>query len=178
MAQHEGLYQRAMYYDIALERDVDTEVAFLMECYTALAGKRPQSVMDIACGPGYHARALAHRGLRVVGVDLYREMLELAAARAKSEDLEVDWRVGDMRDFSLDAPVDFAICMFDGIDALLTNDDVVRHLQAVARNLTAGGFYLIDCTHPRDCSYSDYGTYFVLRGNQFLFSNFMQITIE
>ncbi len=159
MAQHAGLYQRAFYYDIALERDVEREVDFISAAHTLHRGRPPSSVLDLACGPGYHARALARRGMRVVGVDLYGEMLELAKQRSEAEGVQVDWQVADMRDFELDAPVDMAVCMFDGIDALVEDDDVIQHLRTVGRALVDGGLYLIDCTHPRDCSYEDYGSY-------------------
>lgn len=159
MAQHAGLYQRAVYYDIALERDVEREIDFIIACHVLHRGHAPASVVDIACGPGYHARSLARRGIRVVGLDLFGEMLELARERAEAEEIAVDWLVEDMRDFVLPQPVDMAVCMFDGIDALTSDDDVVQHLHAVARSLQEGGLYLVDCTHPRDCSYEDYGSY-------------------
>ena len=159
MAQHAGLYQRALYYDIALERDVEREVDFIAACHAQHRGRPLHSVLDLACGPGYHARALARRGLTVTGVDLYAEMLDLAAERAAAEGVSVDWKVADMRDFELSRPVDMAVCMFDGIDALLDDEDLVSHFQTVARALVGGGLYLVDCTHPRDCSYEDYGDY-------------------
>lgn len=159
MAQHAGLYQRAMYYDIALERDVEREVDFILDSYMRHVGEPLTSVLDVACGPGYHARALARRGVRVTGLDLYAEMLALAQDRSAAEGLDVDWVTADMRDFRLARPVDSAICMFDGIDALVDDDDVIAHLRAVAMNVKEGGLYLIDCTHPRDCSYESYGAY-------------------
>ncbi|HEX7070819.1 MAG TPA: class I SAM-dependent methyltransferase, partial [Rhodothermales bacterium] len=159
MAQHAGLYQRALYYDIALERDVEREADFIVACHSLHRGRPPRSLLDVACGPGYHARALARRGLRVTGIDLYAEMLQLAAERSAAEGVAVDWLVADMRQFTLREPVDMAVCMFDGIDALTDNDDIIRHFQAVAGALVEGGLYLVDCTHPRDCSYDDYGSY-------------------
>ena len=49
--------------------------------------------------------------------------------------------------------------MFDGLDALLTNQDLVHHFRAIAGNLTPGGLYVIECTHPRDCSMHEYGEF-------------------
>ena len=159
MAQHDGLYQRAVYYDIALNRDVEEEARFILECYLLHRGRPLRSVLEVACGPGYHARALAARGLRVVGIDLAPEMLAMAKDYAIREHRSVTWRVADMRAFALDEPVEMAVCLFDGVDALLAAEDFVRHLQCVADSLEPEGLYLIDCTHPRDCSYSDYGAY-------------------
>ena len=86
-------------------------------------------------------------------------MLALAGQKAAAQGVEVDWLAGDMRSFQLEAPVDMAICMFDAIDALLENDDITQHFCTVAANLKPGGFYLIEYTHPRDCSLNNYGTF-------------------
>jgi hypothetical protein len=64
-----------------------------------------------------------------------------------------------MRDFKLDAPVDLALAVFDAIDALTDDGDVVQHFKTVAANLTPGGIYVLDNTHPRDTSLKEYGTY-------------------
>ena len=159
MAQHDRLYQRAVLYDIALKRDVGREAAFIPALYEHHTGTPLRSVLDIACGPGYHARALARAGIRAVGLDYSAGMIALAREYAAADGVEVAWLEADMRDFRLEAPVDMAVCMFDGVDALVENDDFVRHLRAVAANLGPRGLYLIDCTHPRVCSYGHYGDY-------------------
>lgn len=159
MAEHDQLYHRASYYDIALERDVRSEVDFLLTLAHDAFGRDPDGVLEVACGPGYHARALAARGLRVAGLDYSAGMIDLARERAEADGVDVAWIVGDMRSFDVDERFDLAICMFDGVDAMLEDDDFVRHLQAVARHLRPGGRYVIDCTHPRICSYAHYGSY-------------------
>ena len=88
-----------------------------------------------------------------------REMVEMVLARAAEAGLAADFFAADMRAFALARPVDLAICMFDSIDALLTNDDLIDHLRCVATNLTPGGIYVIDLTHLRDCSFASYGSF-------------------
>lgn len=159
MAEHHELYQRAFYYDIVMDRDVSREIDFLTSVYERYNGGKLGSVLDLACGPGYHARAFAHRGIRAVGLDLRSEMIQFAADKAAQEEIVVTWIAADMRHFTLTAPVDMAFSMFDGFDALLVNEDIVRHLRSVAENLTRGGLYLIDMTHPREVDYDHYGDY-------------------
>jgi len=159
MAEHHNLYQRAIYYDIVFDRDVSREVDFVAAVYRQRTGSEMSSMLDIACGPGYHAREFARRGVWAVGLDLRPEMVQFARDKDAAEGLALEWLVADMRDFSLDSPVDVAITMFDGIDALTLNADIVQHFQAVARNLSPGGLYFIDLTHPRDCAHTDYGTF-------------------
>ncbi len=153
------LYRLAVYYDIAMSRDVSREVDFFAALYRHTRHRELQSILDIACGPGYHARACARRGWRAVGLDLNREMIDLARQRAAAEEVEVSWIVSDMRRFQLPTPVDMAVCMFDGLAVLLTNEDLVQHLRSVAANLTSEGLYLLECTHPRDSNFQNYGTF-------------------
>ncbi len=159
MAEHLNLYQRAMYYDIVFDRDVSRETVFIGDVYQRYTGRELESVLDIACGPGYHARDFARRGVRSVGLDLREEMIDFAKAKDAEENVAIEWLAADMRDFSLSQPVDVAFIVFDGIDALQTNLDLVAHFRAVASNLTERGLYLIDLTHPRDCSYESYGQF-------------------
>lgn len=159
MARYQELYSRAFYYDVALNRDVKEQIDFVIDAYCHYVGRPPVSLLDIACGPGYHANEAARRQLQAYGLDLMPEMLHLASQYANKEGLTTQWIQADMRDFQLAQAVDVAICMFDGIDVLLDVDDIIHHLQVVASQLTDGGLYIIDCTHPRDSSLSHYGTY-------------------
>ena len=159
MARHDALYQRALYYDIALRRDVGAEVDFIVDVFRQHAGRPLQSVLELGCGPGYHARGLASRGLTAYGLDISEAMIDLARELSADDPEQVNWLVADMAAFTLEAPVDMAVCMFDGIDVLLTDRDFQNHLERVALHLVEGGLYLIDCTHPRDCSITHYGDY-------------------
>lgn len=158
MAEHHNLYQRAVYYDIIFDRDVSREVDFITATHLHHTGTEVRSILDIACGPGYHAREFARRGVRAVGLDLRPEMIRLARDKDAAEGLALEWLVADMRDFCLDAPVDVAITMLDGMDALSLDADIAQHFQAVARNLNPRGLYVVDLSHPRDFSYARYGT--------------------
>lgn len=159
MAQYHNVYQRAYYYDIAFKRDVSREVDFIAAVYRQQTGKALQSVLDIACGPGYHARTAARRGIRAIGLDLRPEMVAFARDQALAEGVEVTWLAADMRHFQLESPVDMALSMFDGLDALLTNEEIIQHFQTIAANLQPAGLYLIDLTHPRDNAVQDYGSF-------------------
>jgi SAM-dependent methyltransferase len=159
MAEHQRLYRRADYYDIVFDGDVAREVDFVVALYRRHAGAALGSALELACGPGYHARALAARGVRAVGLDLSPEMIALAREKAAAGGLDVAWLVGDMREFTVGAPVDMAICTLDGIDCLLTDDEILRHFRAVAANLAPGGLYMIELSHPRDCSAERYGRF-------------------
>lgn len=159
MAEFNNLYQRAVYYDIVFKRDVSKEVQFIRDVYHYYTGNALSSVIDLACGPGYHARAFAVLGLRAVGLDLRGEMLAFAADEAAKEGVRVDWLEADMRYYQLDQPVDAAISMFDGLDALGETADLLAHFRAIAANLTPKGIFMIDFSHPDESFYSHYGRF-------------------
>jgi SAM-dependent methyltransferase len=160
VAEHCNLYDRAKYYDIVFNRDVSSEVQFFQDLYRNYVKKDLKSVIDIACGPGYHARALALQGLRTVGLDLRAEMLRFASDAQAQEQFAAknptEWIEADMRTFKLKHPVDMAFCIFDGLDCLLTNSNLKLHFQAIAQNLTPGGLYVIDLSHPTEIDWTHY----------------------
>lgn len=159
MAEFNQVYARAAYYDIAFRRNIDPEVAFIMNEYQRLNGRPLASVLEIACGPGYHVRAFVEKGVRAIGLDLMPEMIDFARREAEALGITAEWIAADMRGFSLPAPVDAIITMYDSIDCLATGDDLVDHFRTVAANLTSGGIYLFEVTHPRDCSMWNYGSH-------------------
>lgn len=158
MASANPLYLYPRYYDIIFGRDVAPEVDFLTQLFAGLRGRAPAAVVELGCGPGYHVRAFASRGLRAIGLDGSPHMIDYARGQT-TERCGATWLLGDMRSFELDRPVDLAICLFDSIDGLCTIDDFVAHFQAVARNLVADGLYVIGQTHQRDTGIIGYGPF-------------------
>ncbi|HEX7855817.1 MAG TPA: methyltransferase domain-containing protein [Sphingobium sp.] len=63
---------------------------------SACAVADDMAVLDVACGPGIVACALAERAGRVTGIDLTPAMIEQARARAEALALDtIDWQVGN-----------------------------------------------------------------------------------
>jgi 2-polyprenyl-3-methyl-5-hydroxy-6-metoxy-1,4-benzoquinol methylase len=83
----------------------------------SLAGCQPiqgKTVIDIGCGPGHYAVALAAQGAsRVLGVDFAPGMVEIARKRAESAGVtdRCTFTLGDFLDVSGDEKFDYAIVM-------------------------------------------------------------------
>lgn len=70
------------YLRYSFTKGTEQEVAFLAEELRLAPG---MSVLDVGCGPGRHAVALAKRGVFVVGVDISGRFLEVAHEVADRE---------------------------------------------------------------------------------------------
>ena len=87
-------------------------------------------VLDVACGTGNATLAAARSGAHVVGVDYVPELLEDGRARAVTEGLDVEFRVGDAEDLPADdASFDAVLSVFGSMfapDHQRTADEIVR----------------------------------------------------
>lgn len=117
----------------------ENEVAFLVEELGLLPGMR---VLDVGCGPGRHAYALAERGIEVHGVDIAQTFIDLATARAPQG---ATFERLDARALPFDAEFDAVISLCQGAFGLAGGaaaagpdpDGVV--LDGMARALRPGG---------------------------------------
>lgn len=102
----------------------------------------PKTILDLACGTGIPTLILARRGYRMTGVDRSPEML--AVLESKSDDLPVTTIRADIRDFSVQEPLEAAICLYDSMNYLLTEDDLVRCFRSVRAAVMPGGLFVFD----------------------------------
>jgi SAM-dependent methyltransferase len=151
MAEGYGaIYEDADLYELAFSyRDIPREVDFLLAASAAYGRAAPRDAVEYACGPAYHLRELARRGLSVTGVDLSDAMAARAEAAARREGLSLSVLRGDMRD-SAPPPADLACIMLSSLHHLLADADLSAHLSAAGRALRQGGIYLIEAIHPED----------------------------
>jgi ubiquinone/menaquinone biosynthesis C-methylase UbiE len=77
--EHEGWQQTAVQYAESFERLTTQTVEPMLAATAVTKGTR---LLDVATGPGYVARAAHERGVRVVGIDFSRAMLERARQNA------------------------------------------------------------------------------------------------
>lgn len=114
--------------------------------YLALARRTGGPVLDLCCGTGLLAVALADSGLAVEGLDLMAPMLRHARARPGGR--AVPWHLGDMRDFTLDRRFALVIMTGHAWQALLTDEDQEACLATVRRHLLPGGRFAFETRNP------------------------------
>jgi len=111
---------------------------------------RPRSALDLACGTGTTALALARVVPRVLALDLRPEFRSIVMARAgkAAATRHLEARVADMRSFRLEGPVELVTCFFDALNHLPKPGDLDRTFRAVHRALAPGALFLFDINTP------------------------------
>jgi SAM-dependent methyltransferase len=134
VADHLG----AAYLRYSFTMGTEQEVDFLVDQLGLVPGSR---VLDVGCGPGRHAYALAERGIEVHGVDISQRFVDLASDGAPAG---TTFERADARALAFDAEFDAAISLCQGAFGLtggpgapLDGDGAV--LAGMARALRPGG---------------------------------------
>jgi SAM-dependent methyltransferase len=105
-------------------------------------------VLEPGVGTGRIAIPLAADGIQVIGVDSSRGMLDVCARRAALAGVELDLRVGDLREPPVREQVPLVICPFRSLLHLHTDEDRRRVLASVQKLLRQGGRFVFDVFTP------------------------------
>jgi SAM-dependent methyltransferase len=100
-------------------------------------------VLDLACGNGRHAVALAARGHRMTGIDIAAENRARAATRAAAAGVSVELITGDITRLEYEACFDAAY-LWGNSFGYFDRDGSAAFLAAVARSLEPGGRFVIE----------------------------------
>jgi len=137
-------HQFAKFYESQNFANFDLIALRLIRSILRSEGIRPKSCLDLACGNGVASIILAKEGIKVIGLDLSTEMLELARNRARKAGLKINFVHADMRDFKLDQRVDLAICLYDSLNYLLKLSDLQRTFKNVHESLSENALLIFD----------------------------------
>lgn len=132
-----------MSWDEAFSRRYDEWSAHMtadIAFYVELARKANGPLVELAIGNGRVAIPVAQAtGRTVIGIDSSPSMIEQARARADEAGVDLDLRLGDMRDVALDEPAALIYCPFRALLHLPTWADRRRTFERVAASLRSDG---------------------------------------
>ena len=110
----------------------------------ALTRPPGKTALDLCCGPGRCAIALAALGFSVTGVDRTEFLLNKARQHAQAAGQTIEWVTMDMRDFVRPQAFDLIINMFTSFGYFDDKTEDLRVLRHIRTSLTPGGVFLLD----------------------------------
>ncbi len=136
------------FYDLdVVGYDADVELYEVLAGQVSRSPDRPARVLELGCGTGRVAAALAAAGHPVTAVDVSRAML--ARCRERCAGLPVRILHGDMRTLDLDERFRLVLVPLGGLEHLKSAADLVRALTTVEHHLAPGGLAVVDVAAPQ-----------------------------
>ena len=147
---NENIYQAfARVYDIYMESTPYDQWAEDIVSIWDICRFKPKLVLDLGCGTGAMTLRFHKKGYEMIGLDRSPDMLAAAREKAEGEKAAVLFLQQDMTDFELYGTVDGMICVCDGINYLLDDNDLKRLFRLARTYLNLGGLFVFDLNLPR-----------------------------
>ena len=119
-----------------------------IDFYVGEARRSGDSMVELAVGTGRIAIPTAAAGIAVIGVDSSEGMLEVAREQATAAGVELDLRLGDLRDPPVEGTYPLVTIPFRSLLHMQTDEDRRAALRAVRGLLEPGGRFVFDVFAP------------------------------
>lgn len=127
----------ADFYDSTIGKDHNKFVKYVKKIINSK--KNIKSILEVACGTGNVICAFSAKYDRY-GIDISKNMLKHAQKKSK----QIKFKLADMTTFKLNKKFDFAFCVFDSINHLLTKNKWKQTFCRVYEHLNETGLFLFD----------------------------------
>ncbi|MCX6808601.1 MAG: class I SAM-dependent methyltransferase [Candidatus Berkelbacteria bacterium] len=139
----------AKYYDLLYrDKNYGDEAAFV-DSIIKKGSKGAKTILEMGCGTGLHAIALAQIGYSVTGIDFSEGMLMAGEKRLSilslKEREKISLNLGDVRDFRDQKTYDSVISLFHILSYQNTNEDLIKTFKTAEAHLKKGGLFIFDC---------------------------------
>lgn len=130
----------AKYYDKFYQnKNYEKETKFLRKFIN-----KNDKILDVGCGTGVHASLLANQGFEIDGLDLNKEMLEIAKTRLKT-----NLYFQNILDININKKYNIIISMFAVFNHLKNTDELKKSLINLKNILYDDGKIIIDLHNPQ-----------------------------
>lgn len=139
---YDGYFAIAGAYDsINSEIDYSAWADFFEKCFEKYSEKKPEIVLDLACGTGRMTAEMSKRGYDMIGVDGSIDML----SEAYSKDTQgILYLCQDMREFELYGTVAAVVSICDCMNYITEQEDLVTVFKLVNNYLDPEGIFIFD----------------------------------
>ncbi|WP_170834757.1 methyltransferase domain-containing protein [Natronincola peptidivorans] len=137
-----GFYQEfSKYYDIVFPMG-NAQLEFIRKRTSNPKGK----ILDIACGTGNYALALAEKGFFVAALDLDTEMIKQLEDKVKAKGLALEALTGDMKTVKnhfKEGSFDTVFCIGNSLVHLTKLEEIQQALDQMYSILKVGGYLIL-----------------------------------
>ena len=146
MSSYDSYSAIAGVYD-ELNKDIDYTAwaDMIEECFVRFGAKKPEIILDLACGTGRMTREFSRRGYDMIGVDGSADMLNEAYTEGAEGIL---YLLQDMREFELYGTVGATVCCLDSLNYLLDSKDLHRTFRLVHNYSDPDALFIFDMNTP------------------------------
>ena len=139
----------AVYDNINAEIDYSAWADFIEKCFSKYMDKKPELVLDLACGTGSMTFELHSRGYDMIGADYSEDMLTEAFDKAYDREISnILFLKQDMRSFELYGTVGAICCCLDSVNYLTADGDINKCFANAHNYLDPDGLFIFDVNTP------------------------------
>jgi ubiquinone/menaquinone biosynthesis C-methylase UbiE len=133
----------ARVYDTIVPRDIKGICDSLEEIVGKNNKVKKPHILDLGCGTGRFTIEMAKRGYAMTGLDITREMLDIAKMKARQMGLKVKFLKADIKNFTLSEKAEVAWAR-GSVGDIIDLADVGKALFNIRNNLRRNGFFVFD----------------------------------
>lgn len=123
--------------------DEDAEI-FLNKVLSYISLNPGCEVLDAACGAGRHSILMARKGYKVTAFDLSGPLLEIASAKGKAQNLNIDFFREDLRKVKLDKKFSLVLNLFTSFGYFDSDDENFAFIRSAFEMQDKGGYFIFD----------------------------------
>ncbi|MEN8907697.1 MAG: class I SAM-dependent methyltransferase [Clostridiales bacterium] len=105
--------------------------------------KEGNAVCDLGCGPGLYTNYFAKRKIHTTGIDFSKNSIDYAKNKAKEDDLLIDYRIMNYKDFNDENKYDLITMIYCDYGAIGKNErkNILKNVKVALKN---NGYFLFD----------------------------------
>lgn len=128
------------------------ETDFMLQYFNLQPGNK---VLDLMCGYGRHAIALAKKEINVTAVDNLDEYIDEINKTVRSEQLPINAIKTDIINYEAEGIFDLALCMGNSL-CFFDRQDTLKILKMIAAHIRPGGHFLINTWTLAEIVFNDF----------------------
>jgi len=102
------------------------------------------SILDAACGAGRHSKFFASLGYKVVGFDLSKSLLKIAAKELKEKKYNINFIKADLRHIFFKIKFDLVINLFTSFGYFKSDEENFAFCKNIYQSILKDGYYVLD----------------------------------